>query len=104
MVRGIAKDPAQLRDDAAKWLGNRRLPRRRVEHLPFAPAVVVHRHVEGGRHVLCGTFDDGPFVARSPPHPDAVCACPFDQCLRASRVRQCDSELRTVVAGWAEIR
>ena len=103
MVRGIAEDSAKLGDDAAKCLGNRRLPRRRIEHLPLAAAVVVHRHLEGGRHVLRGTHDNGPLVARSPPHPNAVCACPFDQRVWASSFRKRDSELRTVVSGWAEI-
>ena len=78
-VRGVTQDSAERGDGAAKGLGNRRLLRRRVEHLPLATAVVVHRHIERGGHILCGPLDDGPCVVRPPPHPDAVCACPFDQ-------------------------
>jgi hypothetical protein len=104
MVGGVTQDPAQRGDDVANGLGNRRLPRRRVEHLPLATVVIVHRHVERRRHVLRGTFDDGPGVAGSPPHRHAMRACPFDQRLRASRVMQRDRELHTTVAGWTEIR
>ena len=85
-------------------LRNRRLQRRCVEHLPLAAAVIVHRHVERRCHVLRSTFDDGPGVTLPPPHRHAVCACPFDQRLRARRVGQRDRELHATIAGWTEIR
>ena len=104
MMRAVTQDSAQLGHDAANGLGNRRLPRRRVEHP--APCGRGSRSPARSNAVATSCAAPSTTAQVSPGRHrtrHAVCACPFDQRRRASRVRQRDGELRTAVPGRAEI-
>ncbi len=93
VVRRVAQDPAELGDLVAQRFGDRRLLRRRVEHLPALAAVVVYLDIECLRHVLGGALDDGPRFARSPAHRQPVVVGPAEQRVGPGRIAQCGGQL-----------
>ena len=66
-MRRVPQDPAEFGDFAAQRVGDRRLLRRRVEHLPALAPVVVHLDAERVGQLLRRALQHRPVVPGPPP-------------------------------------
>ena len=100
-VRSRGSGPA--RRPRTQRVGDRRLLRRCVGHLPALSAVVVHLDLERVGDLLRSALHDGPVLALLPPDRKALSVGPLEHSAGPRRFVQRDGQLRVAVGRRPEV-